>query len=74
VQHPQVIERVTVPQAIYQWKQDIEQRGLAQALQISIREGLQSAFHRGLAVVGYERDADGNGCYLLGPWKEDPGR
>jgi predicted GNAT superfamily acetyltransferase len=74
VQHPQIIERVTVPQAIYQWKQDVEQRGLAQALQISIREALQSAFHRDLAVVGYERDADGNGCYLLGPWKEDPGK
>jgi predicted GNAT superfamily acetyltransferase len=70
VQHPQIVERVTVPQAIYQWKQDVQQRGLAQALQISIREALQSAFHRGLAVVGYERDADGNGCYLLGPWNE----
>jgi predicted GNAT superfamily acetyltransferase len=74
VQHPQVVERVTVPQAIYQWKQDVQQRGLAQALQISIREALQSAFDRGLAVVGYERDADGNGCYLLGPWNEDSGR
>jgi predicted GNAT superfamily acetyltransferase len=73
VQHPQIVERVIVPQAIYQWKQDVEQRGLAQALQISIREALQSAFHRGLAVVGYERDADGNGCYLLGSWKQDSG-
>jgi predicted GNAT superfamily acetyltransferase len=72
VQHPQIVERVTVPQAIYQWKQDIEQRGLAQALQISIREALQSAFQRSLAGVGYERDAEGNGCYLLGPWNEHP--
>jgi predicted GNAT superfamily acetyltransferase len=70
VQHPQIVERVTVPQAIYQWKQDIQQRSLAQALQITIREALQSAFHRGLAVVGYERDADGNGSYLLGHWNE----
>jgi predicted GNAT superfamily acetyltransferase len=70
VQPPQIIERVTVPQAIYQWKQDIQQRSLAQALQITIREALQSAFHRGLAVVGYERDADGNGSYLLGRWNE----
>ena len=69
-QHPQIVERVIVSQAIYQWKQDVQQRGLAQALQISVREALQSAFHRGLAVVGYERDADGNGCYLLGPWNE----
>jgi predicted GNAT superfamily acetyltransferase len=72
VQHPEIVERVIVPQAIYQWKQEIEQRGLAQALQISIREALQSAFYRGLAGVGYERDAEGNGCYLLGPWNEHP--
>jgi predicted GNAT superfamily acetyltransferase len=71
LQHPEIVERVIVPQAIYQWKRDVEQRGLAQALQLSIREALQSAFHRGLSVVAYERDADGNGCYLLGPWKEN---
>jgi predicted GNAT superfamily acetyltransferase len=73
-QHLPVVERVTVPHAIYQWKQDVEQRGLAQDLQTSIREALQSAFHRGLAVVDYERDADGNGYYLLGPWKVDFGK
>jgi predicted GNAT superfamily acetyltransferase len=72
-QHLPVVERVTVPHAIYRWKQDVEQRGLAQELQTGIRETLQSAFHRGLAVVDYERDAEGNGCYLLGPWKVDSG-
>jgi predicted GNAT superfamily acetyltransferase len=66
----QVLERVTVPQAIYQWKQDVQQRKLAQALQSSNREALQAAFHRGLAIIGYERDANGNGCYLLGVWNE----
>jgi predicted GNAT superfamily acetyltransferase len=74
VQPTPIVERVTVPYAIYQWKQDIQQRSRAQALQTNIREALQSAFHRGLAVVGYERDADGNGCYLLGPWKDDPAK
>lgn len=64
----QVVERVTVPHAIYQWKQDAQQRGLAQALQTGNREALESAFHRGLAVVGYERNAEGDGCFLLGPW------
>jgi len=68
-----IVERVIVPHAIYQWKQDMQQRGLAEALQTSIREALQSALQHGLAVIGYERDADGNGCYLLGPWKEDSG-
>ncbi len=69
----QIVERITVPHSIYQWKQDTRQRGLAQALQSSNREALQSAFDRGLAVVGYERDEEGNGCYLLGPWKEPSG-
>jgi predicted GNAT superfamily acetyltransferase len=66
----EVIERVTVPHTIYQWKQDPQQRNLARALQSSNREALESAFRRGLAVIGYERDARGNGSFLLGEWKE----
>jgi predicted GNAT superfamily acetyltransferase len=68
----EVIERVTVPHTIYQWKQDAQQRSLALALQTSNREALESAFRRGLAVIGYERDAQGNGTFLLGPWKQPP--
>lgn len=71
VQPVQIAERITVPQAIYQWKQDVQQRRLAEDLQTSNREALEAAFHRGLAVLGYERDADGNGCFLLGPWDVD---
>ena len=70
----EVIERVTVPHTIYQWKQDAQQRSLARALQSSNREALESAFHRGLAVIGYEVDAQGNGSFLLGPWKEASGK
>jgi predicted GNAT superfamily acetyltransferase len=66
----EVIERVTVPHTIYQWKQDAQQRSLARALQSNNREALESAFHRGLAVIGYEVDAQGNGSFLLGRWKE----
>ena len=54
---PTIAERITVPQAIYQWKRDAQQRRLAEDLQISNREALEAAFRRGLAVVGYERDA-----------------
>ena len=68
------IERVTVPHTIYQWKQDKQQRGLAQALQTRNREALEAAFARGLAVVGYERDAEGDGCFLLGPWNAESGK
>jgi predicted GNAT superfamily acetyltransferase len=69
--HPQqILERITVPHTIYQWKQDAQQRNLAQTLQSSNRTALESAFQRGLAVVGYERDAEGNGAFLLGHWTE----
>ena len=65
-----VVERVTVPHTIYQWKQDAQQRSLALAVQTGNREALESAFRRGLAVVGYERDAQDNGSFLIGHWKE----
>jgi predicted GNAT superfamily acetyltransferase len=64
----ETLERVTVPHTIYQWKQDPQQRGLAGALQSENRNALESAFKRGLAVVGYERDPQGNGSFLLGLW------
>lgn len=66
----QILERVTIPHAIYQWKQDAQQRSHARTLQSSNRIALESAFQRGLAVIGYERDAEGNGSFLLGNWTE----
>jgi predicted GNAT superfamily acetyltransferase len=66
----QIVERITVPHSIYQWKQDAQQRNLAQTLQSNNRIALESAFQCGLAVVGYERDVEGNGCFLLGHWTE----
>jgi predicted GNAT superfamily acetyltransferase len=63
-------ERVIVPHAIYQWKQEPQQRDRAQALQTRNREALESAFHRGLAVIDYETDAEGNGSFLLDRWSE----
>ncbi len=35
------------------------------------REQFLAAFSRGLACLGYERDAQGNGAFLLGRWDED---
>jgi predicted GNAT superfamily acetyltransferase len=64
----EAIERITVPHAIYQWKQDSQTRSLAQELQRTNRKAFESAFSRGLAAVGYERDADGNGTFLLSRW------
>lgn len=61
------VETVTIPAAIYGWKRDAEKRKLAEALQTSNRLALESAFARGLAVIGYERSPEGDGCFLLGP-------
>lgn len=66
----QAVERITVPHTIYAWKQDPQQRDLALAAQTRNREALQSAFHRGLAALGYERDVEGNGSFLLGQWDD----
>ena len=66
-----VTQRVGVPAAISTWKQDDDGRMLAQALQSRNRVALEAAFAGGLAVVGYERDGQGNGMYLLGPWPQE---
>jgi hypothetical protein len=34
------------------------------------REEFLRSFPRGLAALGYERDANGNGAFLLGRWDE----
>lgn len=62
----EVEDRVCVPRAIYVWKENPAERHLALEVQQDNRELLQAAFERGLAVLGYERDAEGNGCFLLG--------
>ncbi len=65
----EIVQRVSVPSAVYEWKQDAQQRHKAHQIQAANREALQAAFHRGLAVIGYERDTDGNGSFLLGTWE-----
>lgn len=61
------VERVGVPAAVYEWKRNPEQRSLALTLQTTTRVALQDAFARGLAVTGYERSPQGDGCFLLEP-------
>jgi predicted GNAT superfamily acetyltransferase len=62
----QWIEQVAVPKEVYAWKRDPAGRALAEALQSRNRAALESAFARGLAVTGYTRSAEGDGCFLLG--------
>ena len=61
---------VDVPAEIYQWKATAAQRERAREVQLRNREKLLAAFSQGLAVLGYERDQEGNGRFLLGRWDE----
>lgn len=61
---------IEVPAKIYEWKSAAETRGEAQKVQERNREQFLQAFEAGLAVLGYQRDAAGNGKFLLGEWDE----
>jgi predicted GNAT superfamily acetyltransferase len=63
-----ITTHVDVPAAVSLWKQNPAQRNLAIDLQTYNRIALQTAFADGLAILDYERDAEGNGIYLLGPY------
>jgi predicted GNAT superfamily acetyltransferase len=60
-------ERIQVPASIYAWKSSEGGRDKALAVQLENRSRFQSAFARGLAVLGFRRDAEGNGVFELGP-------
>jgi predicted GNAT superfamily acetyltransferase len=62
---------IAVPAQIYDWKAAAETRGKAQQAQECNRELFLRAFSHGLAVLGYERDPEGNGKFLLGKWEEN---
>ncbi len=60
---PTTLETIMVPKAIATWKAESVSR--AQVVQAENRERFLAAFARGLAVVGFETDGDGNGTYEL---------
>jgi len=61
---------IAVPAEIYDWKARSESRTRAQEVQDRNREQFTNAFAEGLTVLGYERDRQGNGKFLLGHWEE----
>jgi predicted GNAT superfamily acetyltransferase len=61
---------IEVPAQIYEWKAAPESRGKAQAVQERNRGQFLRDFDDGLAVLGYERNSEGNGKFLLGSWNE----
>ena len=66
-----VEEKVSVPAQIYDWKASDADRPKAAEIQKRNRQQLLDAFRTGLAALGYERDAQGNGSFLLGHWDEN---
>jgi predicted GNAT superfamily acetyltransferase len=61
---------IEVPAEVYQWKASADDRERAKEVQSRNREAFLGAFQRGLSVLGYERDQQGNGKFLLGRWDE----
>jgi predicted GNAT superfamily acetyltransferase len=59
-------EQILVPASIEQWKANESGREHALAVQLENRQKFQQAFARRLAVLGYSRDAEGNGVFELG--------
>ena len=60
-------ERIQVPASIYAVEGSADRAGhVALAVQLENRRKFQEAFSRGLAVLGFARDAEGNGVFELG--------
>jgi predicted GNAT superfamily acetyltransferase len=71
-QPPQILveQKIEVPAQIHRWKAASAERHQAANVQKRNREQFLTAFSRGLAALGYERDAQENGSFLLGRWDE----
>ena len=66
-----VEKKIEVPAQIYEWKASPVERSRAAEVQKSNREKFAAAFRQGLVAMGYERDAQDNGAFLLGQWDEE---
>ncbi len=64
------LSTISVPAQIYAWKASPVKRNQAREVQDRNREQFVKAFADGLAVLGYERDQQGSGRFLLGRWEE----
>ena len=62
------LDTIRVPAAIYEWKDDPERRHLAAEVQAENRARFQDAFAKGLAVVHFDRDENGDGIFYIGSY------
>jgi predicted GNAT superfamily acetyltransferase len=66
VAEDRILVRIQVPASISEWKASDSDRERALAVQVENRRRFQEAFSQGLAVLGFVRDAEGNGVFELG--------
>ena len=64
----EAVQTISVAAEIYKWKGSSSTKDRALELQAKIRAEFEKAFAERLSVIGYERDAKGNGKFLLGHW------
>ena len=62
--------QISVPAEIYAWKAEAETRPKAAEVQARNREQFLRAFANGLSCLGYGRDENGSGVFLLAKWDE----
>ena len=62
-------ETIMIPHQVGVWKSSEPGIHLARAVQTENRQRFQKAFSRGLAVVGFRRDPQGNGIFELAPFE-----
>lgn len=65
-----IMETITVPHEIARWKASETEQQKALVVQTENRKLFQEAFARGLAVISFRTDAEGNGIFGLGHWQE----
>lgn len=63
-------EIIVIPYEIGKWKSSLEDQTRALAVQTENRHRFEKAFARGLAVIDFRTDAEGNGIFGLGQWQE----
>ena len=67
----ETVKSISVPGQIYEWKASVETRERAREVQERNRKDFLQAFNDDLTVLGYERDSQGDGKFLLGHWNEN---
>jgi predicted GNAT superfamily acetyltransferase len=62
---PEIQETIVVPKEVSEWKTSATGVSRAMAVQAENRQRFLDAFARGLAVVGFRADSNGNGAFEL---------